>query len=143
VEGQLVFCELQALPQSILASVDSIKDIENTLDKLVDRGYLEHLPSHGHTAEMKGVCITVDGLMAIRKHVRPIAEAIRTKEDENTVDKFQTESSIKEELRRVSKIENMAEDEIISEIFKVVREMGYPAGISIVNEVIKNFHLIS
>jgi vacuolar-type H+-ATPase catalytic subunit A/Vma1 len=80
-------------------------------------------------------------MIAFRKHFRPIGQAIKTDEYENTIDKIQADSWAKEEFKKLkAKLKDKGEDEVISEIFNVVRKTGYYYGIIIINEIIKNMH---
>jgi DNA-binding MarR family transcriptional regulator len=132
------------IPQTVLATLNSKKDIQNTFDKLIERGFLERVPDQGYPEEMKGVSITLEGMIAFRKHVRPIAQALKTEEYENTIDKIQAESWVKEEFKKLkAKLRDKAEDEVIGEIFAAVRRTGYYYGIITINEIIKNLHHVT
>ena len=129
------------IPHSILAKIDSLGKITNTLDVLVKNGLLENVPSQGHTEEMKSVSITVDGMICYRNLVRPIAQAVKTDEYEKTIDRAEGDPELKEKLKQIKdKIKDEAEDFVINEIFEIVKTTGYAYGIIIINEVVKNIH---
>jgi len=129
------------IPHSILSTISSINDIRNRLDILVEKGFLENIPTQGHTKEMKSVSITVDGMITYRNHIRPLAQALKTTDYEKIIDKAEGDPELKEKLKAIKdKLKDKAEDFVINEIFTVVRSAGYSYGIIIINELAKNMH---